>query len=211
MARRNDTTDTVSVDQDVDVTAPEDDETETIPSDQERAGQGPADPSKASTPKAPKNPRWAPPEGYLTPVGFAKVVTERKLHTPRGATAPAEVSSQMVYSYAKNSPASDKFPMTYFDASGNAVTEVNGTEITGANFKELGVHQAVKVEEGVAWWERKNERVAARAQNAAAKAEKKVAKGEKPAQAASEAVVEAEDDEVRELSDGDTASAVEAE
>jgi hypothetical protein len=212
MSRKDQSNTAVVEPEDVDVPDVEDDdddETETVAtSDQEKAGQGQADPSKAAS--KPKNPRWAPPEGFLTPVGFAKIVTERKLHTPRGASEPGEVSSQMVYSYAKNSPKHDKFPLTFFDSEGNAVAS-SREEGPGETFdfpvaKERGLHQAVKVEDGIAWWERKNARVKERTANAASKAAGKAEKGSK---STSEPVVEAEDDEVRELSDGDSASAAE--
>jgi hypothetical protein len=150
----------------------------------------------------PRNPRWTPPEGFSTLAGFAKHVTQAKLHTPRGASEPAAVPSQMVYSYAKNAPRDDPFPTKYFNSDNAVVDEVNGNKITPENYKELGVHQAVNIEEGLAWWGRKNDRVAAKAQNAAQKAAKAADKG-KPATA--DAVVEVED------GDGDEGAATEAE
>src|SRR3954467_10020770 len=96
----------------------EPDETETV-TDQQAAGQGKADPNKAAAAK--KNPRWTPPEGYVTLVKFAKVISERKLHTPRGASEPSDINSQMVYSYAGNAPKEDKFPRVFFDEGGNIV------------------------------------------------------------------------------------------
>jgi hypothetical protein len=177
------------------------DEVEDIPdapqSDQEAAGQGQADPSTAAA-KAPKNPRWTPPEGYHTLVGFAKVVTARGLHTPRGADQPAEVKSQMVYSYARNAKKDDKFPQVFFNDANEPVASARedgpGETLTFEEAKARGLHQAVKEDEGVAWWERKNARVTERAQNAAAKTTSK------PAEA-----------EVTEVEDGDAAEVVEAE
>jgi hypothetical protein len=213
MARRSQESNTDVIEpEDVDVPELEDDdETETVvTADQEKAGQGQADPSKAAS--KPKNPRWAPPEGFLTPVGFAKIVTERKLHTPRGASEPGEVSSQMVYSYAKNAPKTDKFPLTFFDATSGEAVASSREDGPGETFdfpvaKERGLKQAVKVEDGIAWWERKNARVKERTANAATKAANKTEKGSK---ASSEPTVEAEDDEVVEKFDGDSATAVEA-
>ena len=124
-------------------------------------------------PKAKKEPtRGDLPEGFVTPVGFAKIATERELHTARDGGH--EVKPQMVYSYIKNAPKEDVFPIQEVeDSRGNT-------------------RQAVLVEDGVAWWERKNERVAARKANAAEKAEKKAARA---AAKAAEAEAEAEGDE----------------
>jgi hypothetical protein len=170
---------------------------EVVQSDQEKAGQGQADPGKAAS--KPKNPRWAPPEGFVTLAGFAKVATEQGLHTPRGATEPTQVASQMIYSYEKNSPKTDYFPTVYFDEQGNAVASRRedgpGETITPEQAKERNLHQAVKIEDGVAWFKRKNERVSAKALNAQSKAEKSAAnKAGKPADSAAvQEAVEVED------------------
>lgn len=119
------------------------------------------------------------PEGYVTPVGFAKVLTERKLQTAKDGST--DVKPQMVYSYIKNSPKEDRFPLIEVEDS-------------------LGhKRQVVKVEDGVAWWTRKNERVASRAASAKEKADKKAANAAARAQAST---TEAE---------GDTEPAAEAE
>ena len=129
-----------------------------------------AEEKPAKKAKAKKEPaRGELPEGYVTPVGLAKVLTEKGLHTNRDGEV-TEVKPQMVYSYLRNSPESDKFPLeTIQDSLGKD-------------------RQVVKIEAGVAWWERKNERTAARKANAAEKAAKKAERA-----AAKEA--EAEDDE----------------
>jgi len=150
MARRND-----AVDVDFDESEVEDvavaDETETV--------------EKVAKPK--KEPvRGDLPEGYVTPIGLAKVLTERGLHQNReGETV--EVRPQMVYSYIKNASKEDPFPM-------ETVTDSLGHD-----------RQAFPLENGVAWWERKNERAAARKVSAAAKKEAKAARAE--AKAAEEA------------------------
>jgi hypothetical protein len=160
MARRTDTTD-VDVDTEV-----EDVPTETTADNAEKA------------PKAKKEPaRGDLPEGYVTPVGLAKILSERKLHTNReGETV--DVKPQMVYSYIKNAAKDDPFPM-------ETVTDSIGKE-----------RQAVKVDDGVAWWIRKNERTAQRKQNAAQKAAAKAEKAAKaeaaPAEEPAAEVVEAE-------------------
>jgi hypothetical protein len=117
-------------------------------------------------PKAKKEPKRGDlPEGYVTPVGLAAILTERKLHTNRDGEI-VEVKPQMVYSYIKNASKEDPFPI-------ETVKDSIGAE-----------RQAVKVDEGVAWWTRKNERVAARKANAAEKAAKKEANAKAKAEAA---------------------------
>jgi len=94
------------------------------------------------------------PEGYVTPVGLAKILTEKGLHTDRsGAVVP--VAPQMVYSYIKNAPKDDKFPL-------ESVKDSLGKD-----------RDAVLVTKAIEWWERKNKRVAERQANAKAKLEKK--------------------------------------
>lgn len=114
--------------------------------------------------KAKKEPaRGDLPEGYVTPVQLAKVLTEKGLHTDRSG-AVVEVKPQMVYSYMKNAPKEDPFPVeTIKDSLGHD-------------------RQATKTDDAVAWWERKNARVAERKANATAKAEKKAARAEAKAE-----------------------------
>jgi hypothetical protein len=142
--------------------------------------------AKAKEPKAKKEPaRGELPEGHITPVGLAKVINERKLHTNREGEI-VDVAPQMVYSYIKNAPKEDPYP------SIDGLTDSLGKA-------RLNV---AEVEKAVAWWIRKNERAAARKANGAAKAAKKTEKKTEKAQdassaqstedAASEAAVEAE-------------------
>ena len=108
--------------------------------------------------KAKKEPaRGELPEGYVTPVGLAKILTEAKLHIGRDGE-PAEIRPQMVYSYIKNAPKEHPFPM-------ETVTDSLGKE-----------RQVVKPEAGLEWWKAKNERSAARKASAAEKATKKAEK-----------------------------------
>ena len=132
--------------------------------------------------KAPKEPaRGELPEGYVTPIGLAKELTARGLHTNREGTV-TEVKPQMVYSYIKNAPKDHPFPLE---------------TIKDSLDKD---RQALKLEDGVAWWEAKNERAATRKANAAQKAATKAANAEK--KAAEATAVEAE---------GEPADATEAE
>lgn len=132
-----------------------------------------AEETTEKAPKAKKQPaRGELPEGYVTPVGFAKIATERELHTARDGSH--EVKPQMVYSYIKNAPKDDPFPIVEVEDS-------------------LGkTRQAVLPEEGIAWWERKNERVATKKANAAEKAAKKAARAAAKEAEASEAEGEAD-------------------
>lgn len=117
------------------------------------------------------------PEGYVTNVGLAKILSERGLHTNKSGEV-VEVKPQMVYSYEKNAGESDPFP-----------TEI----VTDSLGKE---RRAVQIEAGVAWWVRKNERAAERKANAGVKAAEKAAKAAAKAEAdaaePTEAVTEAE-------------------
>jgi hypothetical protein len=139
-------------------TAEEDVET---PDEVETEVETPEGSAEGSEPKAKKEPaRGQLPDGYVTPIGLAKILTERGLHKNReGETV--EVRPQMVYSYMKNAPKDDPFPIE---------------TVTDSLNKE---RQALTAEAGVAWWERKNARVAQRAQNAQEKAAKKAAAAEK--------------------------------
>jgi hypothetical protein len=120
---------------------------------------------KATAPKAKKEPaRGDLPEGYVTPVGFAKVLSEKGLQANREGVVQTEVKPQMVYSYIKNAPKDDKFPL-------EQVKDSLGHE-----------RDAVLTEKGIEWWERKNARVAARTTNAKEKADKKAAAAAKRAE-----------------------------
>lgn len=130
-----------------------------------------AEEKPAKVAKAKKEPaRGDLPEGYVTPVGLAKELTERQLHRDREGNIK-KVEPQMVYSYINNAPKDNPFPLEVIQDS-------------------LGKDRKVcKVEAGIAWWEAKNTRVSERRQNAAAKA---VAKAERAAKKAEEPTAEAE-------------------
>lgn len=128
--------------------------------------------------KAPK--RGELPEGKVTPVGLAKILTERKMHQNK-AGETIEVKPQMVYSYMKNSSKDDKLETHTIRDSNDQPREV------------------FDIEDAIAWWTRKNERVVARKANAAEKAAKAAAKpaeakaeGDSASSTPEEAAVEAE-------------------
>ena len=105
--------------------------------------------------KGPK--RGKLPEGTVTPVGLAKILTEKKMHTNKAGEV-IEVKPQMVYSYMKNSSKDDRLET-------HEVTDDAGVS-----------RQVFKVDDAIAWWERKNKRVTERKANAADKAAKAAAK-----------------------------------
>jgi hypothetical protein len=141
-------------DEDLDVEEPDEDLEEVEATEGTGESKGKAKAKESDKPK-----RGDLPEGYVTPIGFAKIVGERGLHTLRDGTVADEVKPQMIYSYMRNAPKSDPFPI-------EKIKDSNGVE-----------RQVLKVDEGVAWWERKNERAAGRKQNAADKAAKKESNG----------------------------------
>lgn len=161
------------VDLDVDtVTADEDTETEEVAG----AAEGEDKPKKEKKEKAPPK-RGELPEGYTTPVGLAKIITERGLYTNRDGEQ-AELKPQMVYSYKKNAPKDHPFPEeTIKDSLGND-------------------RLVVEIEAGVQWWVTKNERAAERRANAAEKAKK--AEENKAKKEAAAVTDEAEDGPVHE-------------
>lgn len=133
--------------------------------------------TKEKAEKAPAKPkRGNLPEGFVTPVQLAKVLTERGLHTNRAGDV-VEVRPQMVYSYIKNAPKDDRLdPET--------IQDDNGVD-----------RSVLKLDEAIAWWERKNARVDQRHQNAANKATKKAEKKESAEAEASTDEGEAEEAE----------------
>jgi hypothetical protein len=140
------------VDVDTDFSA-EDDEVEDVT-------DAPADATSTAT-KAKKEPakpkRGDLPEGFVTPVGLAKVITEQGLHGKDNDGTPRVCPPQVVYSYIKNAPKEHPFPLeTVNDSIGNP-------------------RQALKLDAGIEWWKAKNARVAERKTNAAQKLEKKEA------------------------------------
>jgi hypothetical protein len=159
-----------TVDQDVDVDVTSDAEEEvTVEA---------TTPAEKPAPKAKKEPKRGDlPENYITPVGLARVITERKLHTNRDGEI-AELAPQMVYSYIKNAPKNDQFPFA-------KTTLEDGTEVDGIKDSVGALRPAAKLDEALAWWERKKARAGARKANAAEKASKKETKAtEAPSESA---------------------------
>ena len=117
-------------------------------------------PAEEKAAEAPKAKRGDLPEGYVTPVGLAKAITERKLHTNKDGEI-VELKPQMVYSYIKNAPKDHPFPL-------EVVTDSVGAQ-----------RDAVKLDEGLKWWTDRAELAKSRRENAAAKKAEKEAKAAK--------------------------------
>jgi hypothetical protein len=117
--------------------------------------------SSDKAPKAEKAPARPPvPEGYVTPVEFAKQLTEHlekqgasNKNGPISKTNP--VPPQMVYSYIKSNGPSSKNPLPTYEEGGRS--------------------NLLKAEEALAWWDAKAERTAASKAAAAEKAARKAA------------------------------------
>jgi hypothetical protein len=153
------TTDSEATADDIDLEVNDDDNLDVDTPNADEADVVPAEGTSpdAKAAKATSTPRTKAPEGFVKPVEFAKILSEHL-----GKTVPPQV----VYSYVKNNGgegAKNPFPVHAVD----------------------GYAWYIKPEEGLAWWDAKNTRVAA---SKAANAAKAAAKAEKPA-----AVVEAED------------------
>jgi hypothetical protein len=148
---------TETVEENLDVDTPELDEVsegdETDAPEATTAAEKPAKKEKA--PKAPARPPV--PEGYITPVTFAKLLTEKALEA-----GGKEVPPQYVYSTIRSS-ASGKNPLK--------------------TYSEGGRDNLLKPDEAFAWWEAKELRKTERAANAADKAEKAANKAKTTEQA----------------------------
>lgn len=158
--------------EDLDVETPaepdSDDDVEDIPVGPNDETAGTDKPKKATKEKAqPK--RGELPDGYVTPIGLTKAINEQGLYRNREGEV-AELKPQMVYSYIKNAPKDRPYP-------GETVTDSVGTQR----------ENCVKLEDGLAWWNAKNEAAEQRRQNAAEKAEKAAAAKAKKAAATTEA------------------------
>lgn len=140
------------------VDTPEDDELDTVP---EGAAGDTAAPAagekKAAKEKTPARPPV--PEGYVTPVAFAKLLTEHLIKEGR-LEAGKTVPPQMVYSYMKNADPTKA-----------------GVKNPWPRYSEGGRENLLKVDESLAWWDAKDARVKASKDAQAEKAAKKAAKG----------------------------------
>ena len=86
----------------------------------------------SAEPKAKKGPaRGTLPDNFVTPVGLAKILGEQGLQTNRAGDVLAEVKPQMVYSYIKNAPENDPFPL-------ENVTDSLGKERQAVDVEKIG-------------------------------------------------------------------------
>jgi hypothetical protein len=138
--------------EDLDVDTPDDDAAE------DTATGEPATEGKLAKKTASARP--SVPEGYTTPVQFAKMLTTY-LHDSNQLDEEKIVAPQVVYSYIKNSQGG-KNPFPVYSV--------------GDRQWLLKLDDEGKPAEGLKWWQDKIDRVAASKQNAAAKATKKAEK-----------------------------------
>lgn len=145
-----------------------DDETDIVPAGAKGTPEGDAK-EKAQKAKEAKAPARPPvPEGFVTPVAFAKLLTD---HLRAAGTLEADkiIAPQMVYSYMKNADPTKA-----------------GVKNPWSRYSEGGRENLLKVDESLAWWDAKNERVSASRKAAAEKAAKKVTAAQTSKQAAEE-------------------------
>lgn len=110
--------------------------------------------------KASTSTRPSVPEGYTTPVQYAKMLTD-VLHEEGLLDSEKVIAPQVAYSYIKNSQGG-KNPFPIYSAGGR-------------DWLLKLDDETKKPEEGFQWWRDKIARVAAGKQNSAAKAAKKAA------------------------------------
>jgi len=145
---------------DVDVDAPEVTDAEDVVATQPEAAEGE---KQAKEKKEPTRPPV--PEGKVSPVAFAKLLTEH-LRAKGKLEADKSVAPQVVYSYIKNNGEGSKNPFPATKSEGRAAV--------------------VDADAAIAWWDAKDERVAASKAAAAEKATKKAEKAAKPTDAPAE-------------------------
>lgn len=133
-------TESETAEENLDVDTPELDEADEADAPEATTETAKAEGKPAKEKKAPARPPV--PEGFITPVAFAKILTER---------GDKEVPPQYVYSTIRSS-STGKNPLP--------------------TYSEGGRDNLLKLDEALAWWDEKNKRVAERAANAATKAEK---------------------------------------
>lgn len=139
-----------------------------------------------------KSKRPALPDGYGTPIQFAKALTE-KLRAERKLGENEEFKPQVVYSYIRNKAKENPIPVVYVDPNGNAVDEPTDGYRPAFRKNDSG-----ELYEAMAWWDEKEQRVAQRKANAAEKAAKKAQKATKSEAPAEEVVDAGEAEEVTE-------------
>jgi hypothetical protein len=156
------------------------DENVDVPAETEET-DAPATPADKPEKKASKRPPV--PSGYDTPINFAHALTARL--QSEGQLKEGEVfKPQVVYSYVKNRSKNDPFPVYFVFADGSQTEEPTPND---GSRPLLKVEEDGTFAEAMAWWDRKDERKAQRAQNAKDKAAKKAAGAQKKADAPVEA------------------------
>jgi hypothetical protein len=114
-----------------------------------------AEPAQATKKSEPKRPPL--PAGLATPVGLAKAISART-----GTT----LAPQMVYSTLKNAPKEGENAFPYVDEANYGPNAFGGRT------------QVFDLEQGIAWWESRKQRVADRKASAEAKKAEKAARAQ---------------------------------
>jgi hypothetical protein len=115
------------------------------------------------------------PDTHVTPI-------QLKNHLVKEGLAPKDTKPQQFYTYVKSPGKSDPFPVKHFDADGNQYEEAQTHPETGDTTTRPGLI----LDEGVAWWKRRLERIANKSTGAAG-----TTAATTPAEAANPTVVDA--------------------
>jgi hypothetical protein len=112
------------------------------------------------------------PEGIVSPISALNTLKQRGL-------ASQDFKPQQMYGFVKNPGKTDAFPVKHYDATGTVydTPQINEHGITTTR-------PGVTVDEVVAWWGRKGERDAAKAEAKKVKAAEAAAKAAKAAEGA---------------------------
>jgi hypothetical protein len=89
------------------------------------------------------------PDGIVTPIAL-------KNHLVKEGLAPKDTKPQQFYAFVKSPGKNDPFPVKHYDAEGNEYGEAQTHPETG----ETTTRPGLLLDEGVAWWKRRLERVA---------------------------------------------------
>jgi hypothetical protein len=91
------------------------------------------------------------PDGIIAPIGLKNELIRRGLVRP-------DIRSQVFYGFVKSPGVEDRFPVRFFDKDGTEYAEHQYRPGEAEPFTRPGLDLA----EGVAWWERRQERNTAR-------------------------------------------------
>jgi hypothetical protein len=90
------------------------------------------------------------PAGIIAPIGLKNELIRRGL-------APPDTRSQVFYAYVKNPGLADPFPVRFFDEDGSEYDRHQFRDGQSEPFTRPGLY----LDEGIAWWQRRQDRIAA--------------------------------------------------